>query len=258
MKKCLFLWGVVSVGTVFGMNQIVPLIIEPEQPMMTRFDSRKQLFIALKKDNFPYVEKMLNKKPDLLIDDNNKQCRKISIIFAKKFIAISPFSENYSCIQRLVHGGFDLDIRNKYGISFLSMAIVCWDGRRYIDLLKAGVSVNVCDYQGCTPFDYAVSSGYIRRAQKLLDYGAAVNLNSCVKCMIGESGAVYTWIMQEFHKQKCVDCNTHDYDLSNIPCVNRHLQDGRGWLICTNCYGKRIAEKKGCPLCRHALGTYGA
>ncbi|HLW73165.1 MAG TPA: ankyrin repeat domain-containing protein [Candidatus Babeliales bacterium] len=247
MKKCLFLWIVVSVSTVFGMKHSSRLEIQDDDKKCVLSWCEN----ALKSNNFSFVRNILRFRPDLLLDENNAQYERISAIFAEKFIAISSSSSAYSTMKELVHGGFDLDICDVIGRPLLSVAIAC-EGEKYMDLLKAGVRVNVVDGYGNTPLDYAVDLNDFNKASKLITYGAVVNLDT------RQHHPRSLWVKQKFSEQKCVECKTHYFDLSNIPCVNRHLQDGGGHYICTRCYGQRIAHHKGCPLCRRALGKYGS
>lgn len=247
MKKCLFLWIVVSVSTVFGMKQSLRSAIQDgDRQWLLDWCERE-----LESNNFFAVRNILRFKSDLLLDEKNEQCKRMSAIFAEKFIAIPSSSLAYLTMKELVHGGFDLDICDVTGRPLLSFAIAC-EGEKYMDLLKAGVRVNVVDRQGNTPLDYAVDLDDLHKVSKLITYGAVVNLDT------RRHHPRSSWVKQKFDEQKCVVCKAHYFDLSNIPCVNRHLQEEGGHYICTRCYGQIIVTQKGCPLCRRALGKYGS
>jgi ankyrin repeat protein len=122
-----------------------------------------------------------------------------------------------------------------------------YSSNKYLDLLKAGARVNVQDKYGNTPLFYAVVLENKDMISKLLLYGAVVNYNFGESFSLPKS--MWQLMNDAYGKQKCVICDTHDHDLSDISCVNRHLTH----FICTQCYKKCFGK---CPLCRRSMGAF--
>jgi hypothetical protein len=83
---------------------------------------------------------------------------------------------------------------------------------------------------------------------QLLSCGAVVNQNFGAPFILED--VMWKLMVDAYEKQKCCRCGTHEYDLSSIPCVNRHVRH----FICSNCY-KKYPQK--CPICRRSMGTFG-
>jgi ankyrin repeat protein len=173
--------------------------------------------------------------------------------FVKKFTEMPSDSLSYEgCIKPLLHHGFNFDVCDRLGIPLLCTVIASKSGDKYLDLLKAGVWVNIQDEQGNTPICYAAELGDREKIDTLLLYGAAVNKNIGTK--IGATHPMRPLMVQLFRLQQCCTCAKHEDYLSNIPCVNRHLQPEVSF-ICKGCYDQM--EEKKCPLCARFLGKFG-
>lgn len=145
----------------------------------------------------------------------------------------------------------DLDIYDGNGSPLLCNAIKdihCGD--LYINLLKRGAWVNIKDLYGNTPLFYAARAGDDNKIEKLLSYGAAAN-----RMMYEQLSTSKELLMRKlFLEQTCYVCNTHDFDLDNISCINRHL----GNFICVCCYTVMCYDNKTkCPICSRTLGKFG-
>ena len=213
------------------------------------------LLHMLENNDFRYAKNSLQKVPNLLNNDKQEIDQNligsINAVFALKFLMSRYHSGNYQRnIKKLVHAGFDLDIRNEQGTPLLSLAIQSRDDR-YLDLLRGGASINIHDAYGNTPLDYAIKLGDTDKIEKLLLYGAAVNENTFLK--YAKNDAMGSLVKKIFYEQRCFDCKSHQDDLFSIPCVNRHL----GHFLCKLCYDWRCARVKGCPFCRRGLGQLG-
>ena len=222
--------------------------------VMSRYADRKVLLKSLTDENFVEVHKIFEKnhyvlhtyKGDYMFDQLNR-------VFIKKFIKYPLSSHSYErCIKPLMHKGFNFDVRDRLGIPLLCSVIVSDSGDKYLDLLKAGVWVNIQDEQGNAPICYAAELCDREKIDMLLSYGAAVNNNISIK--IDVKHPMRSLMVELFRLQKCCACGTHNHYLSNIPCVKRHLQ-AIVKFICKQCYDQ-MDEKK-CPLCSRLLGKFG-
>lgn len=216
-----------------------------------RFRDRNDFLQALCCNNFSLAYQCLTINPYLLHTHEGEYDKyEVNAIFADKiFSCISD--DQYPYVQKMMDSGFfDVNYCNELGMPLLSVVIQNgYNSNKYLDLLKAGACANAKDKYGNTPLLYAVMLEDKDMISKLLLYGAVVNKD------FGESfslpDAMLKLMNNAYDKQKCVTCETHDYDLSYIPCVNRHL----GHFICTQCYDKN--SQKRCPLCRRSMGAFG-
>jgi hypothetical protein len=238
MKAYVLLLSVVSVSTSIGM----------ELDLLDKGTARAELKRALEFNNIDNVANIMKEHPSVLYgDEDDLMLPYIHHNFANAFIAVSTkdiFKYNY--FKKLVHCGFDLDICDRNYASLLIRAIAQNDGDKYLDLLKAGVCVNVEDKYGRSPLYYAVQKGNAKAIEKLLLYGAVV------KNDIKRSPLYLTYASTyKLPLQACCACHTDRHELSNIPCINRHL----GLLICDCCCA--VKQYK-CPICFHSLGEFGS
>jgi ankyrin repeat protein len=212
---------------------------------------RKLFLESLRSDNFGLAHHYLEINPYLLHTyegeyDNDEG----NALFAEKVISSCASDDQYQYLQKMMYSGFfDLDYCDELGNPLLSVVIQsAYGGTKYLDLLKAGARVNIQDNYGNTPLFYAVMLENKDMIAKLLLYGAVVNQG------FGESfnlpDEMWTLMNDAYGKQTCAVCKTHDRDLSNIPCVNRHL----GHFICNRCYKKRFGK---CPMCQRSMGMFG-
>ncbi|HSC24800.1 MAG TPA: ankyrin repeat domain-containing protein [Candidatus Babeliales bacterium] len=256
MKRYLLLMSLVSVVNNYTMN-----------PTINYKDNTKlQLITSLQDNSFDAVVNLLHDNPKLLHDNKNPY---IDQLFARKFVTLPPQFLNsklgdgltpdqlalirknnnaYDYMKKLVHVGFDLDVRGEDGMPLLCQAILYTYDDRYLELLKGGARVNVYDNFGNTPLAFAVFLDHPEKVSKLLAYGAVVNINT-YQIHLNSGFQILNTLLLIFWQQKCILCNTHNYDLYNIPCVNRHLEH----FLCINCYKDMEYEYKKCPLCRRNL-----
>ena len=217
-----------------------------------RFNHRKCFLEALNSDDFSMAEELLQINPYLLhIYEGEYESDLANALFVEKLFSVPVFDLKYRYIKKMIHYGFNLDVRNKRGTPLLSAVIQqpnC--GKKYLDLLKFGAQVNIQDSKGNTPIFYALKLGEEKMVLKLLSYGAAVNKDLCKQFSTQHSMSLL--MLKKYIEQKCIRCETHDHDLSNIPCVNRHLE----CFICINCYN--IMDQKKCPKCHRSLGVFGS
>jgi ankyrin repeat protein len=214
-----------------------------------RSNDRKSFVDALRNDEFALAHQLLQQNSYLLhIYEGEHQKDEVNALFVDKVISADVSDCEYSYLQNMIHSGlFDVDACDELGAPVLSAVIQQSDGsNKYLDLLKAGAQVNAQDKYGNTPLFYAVMLENKDMISKLLLYGAVVNYS------FGElfnlPDAMWNLMNDAYGKQKCCKCETHDHDLSSIPCVNRHV----GHFICSNCYEK-YSQK--CPLCRRFMGS---
>lgn len=222
--------------------------------LRSRWNDQHTLLKALNNENFTTVSKIFENNPYVLYTyKNDHMFDQLNKAFISKFIQYLPYPIPYEqCIKPFLHQGFNFDVRNGSGMPLLCEAIVSGSGDEYLDLLKAGVWVNVQDQQGNTPISYAAALGDTKKIDMLLLYGAAVNKNIGTK--IPAQHPMRPLMVQLFRLQQCCACATHEDYLSNIPCVNRHLRPEVSF-ICKGCYNQ-MDEKK-CPLCARLLGKFG-
>ena len=146
----------------------------------------------------------------------------------------------------------DLDIYDEKGMPLLCHAVQYDNDGLYLQLLQRGAFVNIQDLQGRNPLFYAAKAGDRSKIETLLLYGAAANRNIYESLNAWHPMGLY--MLNKFCEQKCYVCNTHDFDLSNIPCINRHL----GNFICVCCYTTMCYDNKTkCPICLRTLGKFG-
>lgn len=240
IKIYLFLWCIMSAGTIIGMNSVADKQI-----------ARTALIRAFDYGNIDDVVDIIKNNPSVLFgheDDKALSC--VHRSFADAFIAVSTKELfKYASLKKLVHSGFDLDVYDIAGRLLLCRVIAQNDGDKYLDLLKGGARVNIYDSYGNSPLCYAVEQSNKDVIKKLLLYGAAVNKNIYFK--IPMKHPMRPKMIKLFNMQACFVCKTHRYYLSNIPCVNRHL----GNFICINCYDG-MRDKK-CSICSRSLGGFG-
>ena len=222
--------------------------------IMCRSDDRKVLLQSLIRKKFDEVHKIFEKNPYVLYTyRDDSMFNTLNSAFIKKFIDSLSLSGSYEHdIKPLLHHGFNFEVRDKSGIPLLCTVIVSKSGDKYLDLLKAGVWVNIQDGQGNTPLCYAAELGDREKIDTLLLYGAAVNKS--INTKIGVNHPMRPLMVQLFRSQRCCACASHEDYLSNIPCIMRHLQP-EVKFICKHCYDQ-MDEKK-CPVCARLLGKFG-
>jgi len=110
---------------------------------------------------FDEVHKIFEKNPYVLYTyRDDSMFNTLNSAFIKKFIDSLSLSGSYEHdIKPLLHHGFNFEVRDKSGIPLLCTVIVSKSGDKYLDLLKAGVWVNIQDGQGNTPLCYAAELG---------------------------------------------------------------------------------------------------
>jgi ankyrin repeat protein len=236
----LFLLGVVSVNTSIGMS-------------LEKSMSRTVLLRTLEHNDIDNAAAIMKNRPSVLEGhEDDPMLIDINCRFANAFYEVSTkhiFKYNY--FKQLVHCGFDLNMCDQAGVPLLSRVIVQNDGEKYLDLLKAGVRVNVWDKYGNSPLTYAVQEGNQKTVENLLSYGAIITQNDV---NIFPSYVIYSWMEDLLKKQKCFVCKTREHNVSTIPCVNRHL----GNFICCNCYLDENKCSIKCPICSRSLGQFGS
>lgn len=211
----------------------------------------RRCFIELLDANqFVKARDLLKINPYLLHTYNGEYSRDLaSAIFIDKFIS-TALNHKYHYIRDMLYYAFDVDSCNELGVPLLSLVIQQPEsGKKYLDLLKIGAQVNTKDCYGNTPLFYATQRGDEAIVMKLLLYGAVVNRDLWQK-ISPQYPKIWVLISNGFEGQACISCETHACDLSNIPCVNRHL----GHFICADCY----SVAKSCPLCRRMMGVFGS
>ncbi|HLX52909.1 MAG TPA: hypothetical protein VKR58_03155, partial [Aquella sp.] len=82
--------------------------------------------------------------------------------------------------------------------------------------------------------------------QKLLLYGAIIKSDIKRSPLYLTHATTYNLPLQA-----CYACHTDRHELSNIPCINRHL----GLFICDCCY---VVKQYKCPICSRPLGEFGS
>lgn len=214
--------------------------------------ARKELDTALLNNNFPMVKILLSINPYLLhtyqgeyYDDDT------SSLFVQKVLSTSVLMREYSCIKKLLDQGFDLNMCDAWGKSLLCRLVMdANDEIKYRDVLKAGVSVNTLDNSGRSPLSYAVLLGDTNKVMTLLRYGAVVLVDMF---KTADTVDLFLVLNRAYSVQLCCVCETNPENITNIPCVNRHI----GSFICKDCYDRVYPQ---CPLCKRlgSLDKYGA
>lgn len=241
IKIYLFLWCIMSAGTIKGMNLIAD-----------KQTARTALIRSFDCGNIADVVDIMKDNPSVLSGyESDRTLARVHRGFADAFIAVSTKELfKYVYIKKLVHCGFDLDVCDAAGIPLLCRVITQNDGDKYLNLLRGGARVNIYDTYGHSPLCYAVEQRNKDVIEKLLLYGAAVNENIVSK--IPMNHPMRMKMIRLFDMQRCFVCKTHKHNLSNIPCVNRHL----GNFICIDCY-THMRDKK-CSICSRSLGVFGS
>lgn len=208
---------------------------------------QQKLLHAFYNKKFDVVEKILQKKPYIVYTHKDEGfAYKLMMYCIDYFLYSDPLSREYKIIRQFFYDGlFDFNVWDQGRELFLSYMIKKDTQGKYKDLLKSGVSVNLCDKDGMTPLWYAILLNDKEKIHNLLLYGAVVH-----RYMLFRNHQNIDSLEKEFFRQKCCVCRTHPDDMSNIPCVNRHI----GNYICHNCYTIEGAQ---CPLCKRSLDFYG-
>lgn len=217
---------------------------------------REELFNRLTNNDFHGAKKILRHNPDFIDNSyNDDYAALLNDTFQLKFINTSPASYAYYHLKDLVHCGFDLDIRDYSGVPLLCKVIDYGHADKYLDLLRGGAWVNIQDNHGRSPIVYAAEMGDNEKIKNLLLYGAAVNTNMYKYMSCNHPKRLL--LMQLDVNQTCHLCKSHAYDLTNIPCINRHL----GNFICMHCYSllcyHASPQCPKCPICLRTLGKFG-
>lgn len=222
-----------------------PQALALAQLVAYRSSSQQILLNALCQKNFNVVTEILQKNPYITYAYENEDFARLLMIYCIDcFLYYHSSSFEYKVIKCLFYDGcFDLNVWDESREFFLSYMIKNDNQGKYEDLLKTGISVNLCDKNGKTALWYAILLKDKEKIRNLLLHGAVV-----YKYMLKE-GDIES-LGKEFVNQKCCLCSTHPDDMSNIPCVNRHI----GNYICHNCYADKGAQ---CPLCKRSLDLYG-
>jgi len=218
-----------------------------------RVNYREQFLAALRSNNFFMAKQLLQINPYLLHTYWDEYSSDLANdLFIDKLSSVPSIAPDYRHLREMLQYGFDVDVCDKFGMPLLCTVIKNNDGDKYRDLLKAGASVNRQDSYGNTPMFYAVERCDESKVLKLLEYGAAVNKN--LYFQFTAMHPMRPLIIKVLMEQICFRCKTHTYDLSNIPCVNRHV----GFFICTHCYDTAHFGAKKCPICSRSLGAFGS
>jgi ankyrin repeat protein len=213
-----------------------------------RSSYRIEFLNALQNNQFFIAKQLIQSNPYLLYTYKNEYpFDEVNNLLANKFFAISVSESDYRHIKDLLYECFDFNFYDDQGRTLLCQLIDSIDTIKYKDLLKTGIPVNTIDNYGKSPLSYAILRGDEDKIKTLLQYDAVVRDDM----LIEESAYFLSHLLNEvFCMQKCLVCKKHEYNMSNIPCINRHV----GNFICKYCYELMNSE---CPECGNILNEYG-